>query len=259
MMKTHAFTTFITITTCTVAFAQTVLSEETEPVELADPKTSSLFASIDIASAAIEEDGEVINDSLVIQPGFGIEWDVLDTFSMELSVWGSFATKRDDGMTQSHGFIQIDTALGATREFDSGFEIGFAVGTWQYPNKDDKNGEEVLVLNLAQRLGLVTVGTEVEYVLTGDDNNKVECIPFVEIEQRVTEDVTASVRCHLNYTWPEGREPSSWTAYVLSACIEAFDVYAYASYWGQMSDTIYTDDMHDKKNTVFGIGYAIEL
>lgn len=259
MMNIHPFASLIVIATCAASLAQTIASEEVDPVDLAQPKTSAFFASIDIASAYIEDDGEVSNDSLVIQPGFGIEWDVLDTFSMELSVWANYATKRDDGMTQSHGFTQIDTALGITREFDSGFEIGFAFGTWQYPNRDDKNGEEALVLELAQRLGLVTVGTEVEYVLTGDDNNKVECIPFVEIEQRVTEDVTASVRCHLDYTWPEGGEPSSWTAYGLTARIEAFDVYAYASYWGQMSDSIYTDEMHDKKSTVFGIGYAIEL
>lgn len=263
-MKTCVFASFIALATCSAALAQDVITEKAEPIALADPiefeepKTSSLFASIDIASAAIEDDGEVINDSLVIQPGFGIQWEVLDTIDMELSVWANYATKRDEGMTQSHGFTKFEITLGASRDFDSGLEIGLAIETSQYPNMEDRNGEEALVLNVAQQIGLVAIGAEVKYFLTGDDNNNIEWIPFVKIEQDVTEDVTAGVKCELNYIWNEGSDTSAWTAYVLTARIDAFDFYAYASYWGQMSDSIYTDNMHDKENTVFGIGYAIE-
>lgn len=258
MIKAYTTAFFIALATCTAAFAQEGISEETKPIEFDQPKTSSLFASIDIASALIESDGDVINDSLVIQPGFGIQWGVLDTIEMELNVWANYATKRDEGMTQSHGFTKFEIALGASKEFDSGLEIGLAIETSQFPNMEDRNGEEALVLNIAQQIGLVAIGSEIKYFITGDDNNKVEWVPSIEIERSVTEDVTVGVGCELNYTWPEGSEPSAWTAYVLSARIDAYDFYVYASYWGQMSDTIYTDDMHDKKSTVFGLGYAVE-
>ena len=46
---------------------------------------------------------------------------------------------------------------------------------------------------------------------------------------------------------------------VLTASVSAFHFTAYASYYGQMNDKRYTDEMYDDINSIFGIGYSVDL
>jgi len=256
-MKSPVCSPFLALAACTAVLSANPAPMEVDAGVMETPDRVTVFAGIDLASAYIYGDGEIVNDALVIQPGFGIGWKAFGHVSMELSVWGNYATEHYGDMTRNHGFNEIDVSLGMRHETDDGLSISLALATWQYPNMEDWKGEEVLILGIAQTVGLVTVGADVKPRLSGDAKHDVECIPFVEIARDITDDVAASIKAEFNYTWGDASD-SGWTAYVLTARLEAFGFHAYASYWGQLSDAIYTDAMHAEKNRLFGIGYAID-
>ena len=225
-------------------------------------KGSSLWASgsIDVSSGYIYDSGSVLSDDLAIQPWFGFGFDALDRIPLEFGAWANYATDRiDESQTQNHCFNEVDLSIGTTYESEGGTAASLSLVTWQYPNMEGWNGEELLYATLSQTVGILTLGTEFEFMLTGDYDNDLKVIPFAEIGFDVTEDVAVALYGQLHYNYGEGEAVDAWTAYNLKATVSAFDFSVYAAYWGQIDDKIYTDETHDVEDTIFGLSYAFEL
>ncbi|MGI5868708.1 MAG: hypothetical protein ACOX9C_04600 [Kiritimatiellia bacterium] len=251
----------------TLMALSTALAQEADPAAEAEAtpemsEASSLWASgsIDVSSGYICDSGEVLSDALAIQPWFGFGFDAFGKIPLEFSAWANYATDRiSEDQTQKHCFNEVDLSIGTTFKNDTGTAASLSLVTWQYPNMAGWNGEELLFGSLSQTVGVLTLGLELEYMLTGDCDNDLHIIPFAEIGFDITDDVSVALYGQLYYNYGEGESIDAWTAYNVMATISAFDFSIYAAYWGQISDKIYTDEEHDVENTVYGISYSFEL
>ena len=263
-MKFEKLATLLAATAASITFGQEVAPAQVqEPApQLEKASTLYAFSSLDVASAYIFDSGTVMNNSMVLQPDFGFGFDAFDTMPLEFDAWGNYATDRYDDMTESHCFTEIDLSIGTAHEFDCGCKIGLTLASWQYPNMDTWNGEEVLIGSLSQEIGLVKIGSDLELMVTGDCDNDYHVLPFTEVSKDFSVsdiDCSASIRGQLYYTYEEGNANHGWSSYNFTATLAILDVYAYTSYWGQMDDGIYTDEEHNIESVVYGVGYGVEI
>ncbi len=226
-----------------------------------EARAVSASAGIDVASAAIYRDGCKLSDSLVVQPNLSVNYSAFDDFPIELGVWANYATDaKDDGATESHCFTEVDLSIGTAFDLGNDTDLGIALVSWQYPNMVGWNGEEVLAVSVSKAFGPVEIGSAFEKMLTGDFDCHFDMYPYISMSQDVTEDVSVGIKAACNYSMvPSWEGSDGWTAYSLSASVSAFNFTAYATYYGQMNDSLYTDEMHDDVNSVFGIGYSVDL
>lgn len=261
-MKAVHVAGFATLMALTSAFAQ-----ETAPAAEAEAapemkSESSLWAagSIDISNGYIYDSGSVMSDQLSMQPWFGFGFDALGFLPLEFGAWGHYATSRlYEEQTQKHCFTEVDLSVGTSWTFDCGTAVSLSLITWQYPNMTGWNGEEVLATTISHSFGMLKVGSDFEFMLTGDCDNDLNVVPFAEVSFDITEDVSCSLYGQLQYRYAEGDGVDAWTAYNVKATISAFNFSVYAGYWGQISDKRYSDEEHDLLDTVYGISYAFEL
>ena len=262
-MKAVHVAGFATLMALSGAFAQEAAPAASEKAAAPEMENeSSLWASgsIDISSGYIYDSGTVLSDDLAFQPWFGFGFDALDRIPLEFGAWANYATDRiDETQTQNHCFNEVDLSVGTSFESDGGTAASLSLVTWQYPNMEGWNGEELLFGSLSQTVGILTLGTELEFMLTGDYDNDLHVIPFAEIGFDITEDVAVALYGQLHYNYGEGEAVDAWTAYNLKATVSAFDFSVYAAYWGQIDDKIYTDETHDVEDTIFGLSYAFGL
>lgn len=254
-MKAVKIAGFATLLALTSAFAQDAAPQM--------EKKSSLWAegSLDVSSGYIYDSGSVLSDTIAVQP-FGLfGFDAFDVIPVNMGFWGNWATSRaNPEQTQKHCFTEVDMFFGTGYEFDNGFEISLTLNTYQYPNMEGWNGEESLLADLSQKVceGL-TVGSEFELYLSGDTRNNFVIVPYAKYEFQITDVVSASVKAQCQYQYNPGEDVDAWTAYFVNAGVSAYSFTVYATYFGQISDKIYTDEIHDMENVVYGVSYAFEL
>lgn len=269
-MKFRKFAALIATVSASALFAQeaaTPAVAEAPAVEVAETPTMeeatavSACAGIDVASAAVYRDGVKLSDSLVIQPNLSVNYSAFEAFPVELGVWANYATDaKDDGATENHCFTEVDLSIGTAFDLGNDTSLGIALVSWQYPNMEGWNGEEVITVCVSKAFGPVEIGSDFDKMLTGDCEYNFDLYPYVSVSHGVTEDVSVGLKASCNYAMaPSWESADGWTAYSLNASVSAFNFTAYATYYGQMNDTFYTDEMHDDVNSVFGIGYSVDL
>lgn len=261
-MKFIKYAALIATVSASALFAQEAeIPAAVETPAMEEANTVSASAGIDIASAAIFNDGAKLSDSMVIQPQFSVVYPASEVLPLILDVWANYATDgKDDGASQNHCFTEVDLSIGTSYELNEDTSLSVSLATWQYPNMIDWNGEERFSVGLAKTFELVEIGADFDKMLTGDDKNHFDIYPYVSFARDVTEDVSVELKASCNYAMiPSGEGPDGWTAYTLTASVSAFNFTAYATYYGQMNDKLYTDEMHDDVNSVFGIGYSVDL
>ena len=251
-MKSIKYTGLLVAVAFTSSFAQ-----DAQPLEKASTLTAS--ASLDVASASIYDSGTVLSDSLVLQPAFSIGFDAFDAVPLTFGTWANYATDKLDPMTQNHCFTEVDLSLGTSYSFDNGPDMAFALSTWQYPNMEAWNGEELLFASVSKSVGVLTLGSEFELMLTGDFDNDFHVVPFAKIGTDVTDDVAVALYGQVYYYYGEGVALDGWMAYNIKASVSVSSVSLYAAYWGQMDDEMYTDEAHAVEDTVFGVGYSVSI
>jgi len=242
--------------------ASAVFAQEAATPAMEEASSVSASAGLDIASAAIYRDGAKLSDSTVIQPSLSVSYTAFDSLPLELGVWGNYdaAEGKANGASQDHCFTEIDLSIGTSMDLGDDASLGVSLVTWQYPNMVGWNGEELVAVSLSKAFGPVEIGSAFEKMLTGDFDDHFDIYPYVSVSQDVTDDVSVGLTASFNYAMtPSWEGPDGWTAYALSASVSAFNFTAYATYYGQMNDQLYTDDMNDDVNTVFGIGYSVDL
>ncbi len=255
-MKIKKYVALIAAVSASAVFAQ----EATTPA-LEEASSVSASAGLDIASAAIYRDGVKLSDSTVIQPSLSVSYTAFDALPLELGVWANYATDgKADGASQDHCFTEVDLSIGTSFDLGDIASMGVSLVTWQYPNMAEWKGEELIAVSISKAFGSVEIGSDFEKMLTGDFTDHFDIYPYVSISQDVTDDVSAGLTASCNYAMVSSGESSDgWTAYALSANVSAFNFTAYATYYGQMNDKLYTDEMNDDVNTVFGVGYSVDL
>lgn len=273
-MKFKKYAALVATVSASALFAQEVVTpaavapeapvtvvEEVETPIMEEANTVAASAGVDVASAAVYRDGCKLSDSLVIQPNFSVGFSAFDAFPLELGVWANYATDaKDDGATQNHCFTEVDLSIGTAFDLGNDTELSVSLVTWQYPNMVDWNGEEVIIVSIAKTIGLFEVGSDFEKMLSGDCEYNFDMYPYVSVLQDVTENVSVGLKACCNYSMtPSWAGADGWTAYTLTASVSAFNFTAYATYYGQMNDKFYTDEMYDDVNSVFGINYSVDL
>lgn len=248
---------FATVAASGVFAQEAAPAVEAQPMEEASSVSAS--ATLDVASAYIYESGAVIDDSLVIQPGFSVGFDALGGIPLSLGTWANYSTDKYGTATQNHCFTEVDLSIGTSYEFDNGPAFGLSLISWQYPNVEGVNGEELVSATVSQSLGMLTLGTKVEMMLTGDYDNDWHLVPYAELGSDIAEGVSAALRGQMFYYYAESEGEDAWMAYNIKATIGLYDFSVYASYYGQIDDSVYTDEMNDIEDMVFGIGYAVDL
>lgn len=264
-MKFKKYVALIAAVSASALFAQDVETPAVEVVveapAIEEANVVSASAGVDVASAAIYRDGCILSDSLVIQPNFSVNYWAFGDFPLELGVWANYGTDaKDDGATENHCFTEVDLSIGTAFDLGDEADLSIALVTWQYPNMEGWNGEEVIAVCISKAFGPVEIGSDFEKMLTGDYQSHFDMYPFVAVSHDVTEDVSVCLKASCNYAMvPSWEDSDGWTAYSLSASVSAFNFTAYATYYGQMNDKLYTDEMYDDVNSVFGIGYSVDL
>lgn len=268
-MKIRKYVALIAAVSASAVFAQEAatpasasLAKEVAPQAIAESSAVSASAGLDVASAAIYRDGGKLSDSMVIQPSLSVSYTAFDSLPLDLGLWANYdaSSGKDNGATQDSCFTEVDLSIGTSFDLGNDASLGVSLVTWQYPNMEGWNGEELLAVSLAKTIGPVEIGSAFEKMLTGDYDDHFDMYPYVSVSQDVTDDVSVGVTASFNYAMiPAWEGPDGWTAYGLSASVSAFNFSAYATYYGQMNDQLYTDDMNDDVNTVFGVGYSVDL
>lgn len=254
--------------------AETDVADEVAPVtqeeiapEMESPASVAADLYVDIASGYIDYDGYVISDSLVIQP----EFDVYITpegwaLPLELGFWGNYATDKMADQTQNHAFTEVDASIGTSYEWeDSGVSVCVALNTVQYPNMEGWNGEDYLSADLQKNFidvfpsaMSVAVGVRGEYALTGDYDNNVNVIPFVEAGYEFTENLSAAVKAQFHYLADEGGE-DGWGNFSVRPSITFREFSVFAQCFVQIDDDVYRDEMNDLEDFIYGAGYAVSF
>ena len=243
------------------------VSNENITLEMESPASVSADVYVDIASGYIDFDGCVISDSLVIQPGFDVYitpegWSL----PVELGFWGNYATDKMPDQTQNHAFTEVDACIGTSYEWeDSGVSLSFALNTVQYPNLDGWNGEEYLSADLKKTFAdvfpsamTVALGVYGEYALSGDCDNNVNALTYLEAAYEFTKDLSTAVRAQFHYLADEGGE-DGWGNFSVRPSITFREFSVFAQYFVQMDDKVYTDEMNDLEDFIYGAGYAVSF
>lgn len=257
-MKRVKFAGMFAIVAASGAFAQEA-APVAEAQEMKAESTVSASAYIDVASAYIYESGAIMDDGLVIQPGFSVGFDAFDMIPLSLGTWANYSTDKYGDTTQNHCFSEVDLSLGTSYEFDNGPAFGLSLISWQYPNREGWNGEELISATVSQSLGMLTAGAKAEVMLTGDYDKDWHFVPFAEIGADLAEGISAALRGQMYYNYGESEGADAWMAYNIKATLGLYDFAVYASYFGQIDDEIYTDEMNDVEDMVFGVGYSVDL
>lgn len=250
-----ALTTVIAIST--TAFAQ---STDSEAVKLEKDNSAQVLLGLNVASASINDAGGIRSDSLVFQPFTEISLNTFDPFPIILSTWANYATERYGAVMQGSCFTEIDFAIGTGYQFDNGISAAINLTTYQYPNVEGAKSEELIKTYASYCYSdLITLGLNGEFFVTGANDGGYNFIPYTTVTTELTKDVSVSLYGHMSYVHPDGDSKAGWAAYKLKAQIGFQNFYTFVEYYGQINDEIYTDEVHDDKNIVFGVGYSISL
>ncbi len=251
---------FIAAAASAAVFAQDAAEEA---VVLEEESGVEVYAGADFVSAYITDSGFVGSDSFNIQPNFGICFDLFDKIPVELDMWSNYSANDFPGQTQSSCFTEIDLSITLSWDFDFGTSVSGGLTTWQYPNTEGANGEELIALKAGQSFfdGLFEIGLELEYMISGDCEKDLHLLPYCTISYDFTENLGVALTGQLYYMEADASgEADGFANYNVEAMVILFsDFYAYVRYWGQIDDDVYTDEMHDLENVVYGAGFSFSF
>ena len=245
-----------------VGSATLCLAQEAAPVALEESKAAEVKVSALFASGMATDEGFILSEKPVFAYDVKVATEAFGVIPLELGVWANYDLtdgKKNDA-TKDHCFTEIDLTLGTSFECPAGIEYGVQLTSYQYPNSS-ADGEESLLLSAAKKFdfGLIA-GFDFEYMLTGGGEKDMYLAPYIGYEATLDEESNLGVELLVRPSYCiQDIGSDAWLGCMLKAQVNYGPFFAYVKHWVQIEDKIYTDEMNDKMDTAFGIGYQTEL
>jgi len=240
------------------------IAEEDEALEMEDdsPRVSVAF-SIDVATGNISDDGFKLSKDLVLNPGLEITAGLCDGISVIAGVWANYDLDRGkkNGADKNRCLTEVDIWAGLSIEITDNLTFDGSFVSWQYHNTPECTTDNLFAFDLNYARGGFEAGVELEYMVSGESKKDIALRPYLKYSIGLCEKIDVGLELGAKPSFViQDEGDNAWTAYILSAKLNVGPVYGFAKYYGLMQkEKIYTREMYDDVNTVFGIGYKVEF